>query len=154
MKKEIGRLIISSLLLLGYFGCASSPVQISDRIQEPSVQAVLLREAGYNVTFWILQSNSSYIEKFETGLRSAEDILEAKNLAAAIEAISMLLDDLEIVEPKYAPLVHSAARMLSLFLEVDPEILDEYKQARDLVKIFIQGLLEGIGDAKVVAQIN
>lgn len=153
MKRKIEGLIVLTFLL-AYLGCTSTPIRISDKVQGPAIQMILLEETGYNVTFWILQNNPEYIEKVELGLEGVEKLLDAGDPTTAVRAVTEIMESLKIISSNYVLMVNSATRIVSLVLEINLEIADEPGETLNLIKAFVKGLRAGVEDAELVSELK
>ena len=134
--------VLCVLIYVGAQGCGG--VQIKN---DPKTRAVLLEEAGYNATFFILRNQSdSTITRVEIGIAGAEETLETQEIAIAIESLLLLVQSYELVDHKYAPLARTAIRLLGLLLDVDLSIPENRKEVIAGVRAFLAGAKKGLQD--------
>lgn len=123
-----------------FLGCFTITANSADQTQE-----VLFREAGNNLAYYGLEKESDKnIKKIETDVRAAMDLLDSIDTGDMVKLISNYIASHQF--DGYAHLVRSATNLLNSLITINLEIPENQKWAAELIKIFLNGSLDGITD--------
>jgi len=143
MKRQIIPIFIIIAFLIT--GCAGLQLK-------PAEEGAIFHTLGYQAAYWPLYDHPERIELVEPSLDMALALIahESVDIASLIDEIIGFMGEMGTIEgfKVYAPAFNQAVRSLNGLLLVDIQYPDEYQDAVNRTRAFLEGARDAIRDIK------
>lgn len=137
-------------------GCAGVKVKT---VEDPQLRSALLKETGFTIAYYALNRESEQaVDRVEKSVVTAISMLETKDIGEIVKLVVAYVEDFPQWKTgldNYDILITRAVNVLTLLIEADLEVPENYEAAKQGVSAFLCGAQEGIEalrQARVKAQ--